>query len=301
MTQAATVTKREASVGDFIALLKPRVMSLIVFTGFVGLMLAPTTPSPILSVIAIACIAFGAGASAAFNMWFDRDIDAIMLRTRQRPIPAGRVDPSDALVFAIIIAIGSVMIMGLALNWVAAAWLLAAILFYCVVYTVWLKRRTHHNIVIGGAAGAFPAVIGWAAATGDTTVAPWLLFLIVFLWTPPHFWALALVRNDDYRRANVPMLPVTHGHRATKQQMLIYVLLLSATTYTPILVSLATWYGYGLAVTLLNIGLLWQMWRVWRSDTAVISQRMFAYTIAYLFALFGLLLLDHLTLGAFHA
>ena len=221
-----TVSKPVGSVWtpffDFVSLLKPRVMSLVVFTGFVGLYLAPGEGNAILQTIAVLCIAFGAGASGAINMWYDRDIDAIMSRTKARAIPSGKVTGEAALIFGILLSGGSVMVMGLAINWVAASLLMATIMFYVFVYTMWLKRRTPQNIVIGGAAGAFPPMIGWAAATGTVSVESIVLFAIIFIWTPPHFWALSLYRSDDYKAAGVPMMPLVHGRFETKKQILLY-------------------------------------------------------------------------------
>jgi protoheme IX farnesyltransferase len=210
-TPAVPVDLAGADVRDYVALLKPRVMSLVVFTGLVGLYLAPGGLHPVLGFVAILCIAVGAGASGAINMWYDRDIDAVMTRTRGRPIPAGRMAPENALTLGVMLAAGSITIMGLAVNWLAGLLLAATIAFYVFVYTVWLKRRTPQNIVIGGAAGALPPVVGWAAVTGSVDVLPLLLFGLIFMWTPPHFWALALYRTGDYERAGVPMLPVVAG------------------------------------------------------------------------------------------
>src|ERR671910_1274990 len=206
----------DALVSDFMALMKLRVMSLVVFTGLAGLLVAPGSLHPLLAAVAVLCIAVGAGAAGVINMWYDRDIDALMRRTRKRPIPAGRVAPDEALAFGVTLSLFSVMVMGVAVNWTAAALLALASAFYVFVYTVWLKRRTPQNIVIGGAAGAFPPMIGWAAVTGGVSVEAMALFLIIFVWTPPHFWALALFRNEDYVRAGVPMLPVVAGERETK-------------------------------------------------------------------------------------
>ena len=211
---------------DFVSLLKPRVMSLVVFTGFVGLYLAPGDGNLILQTIAVLCIAIGAGASGAINMWYDRDIDAVMSRTKKRAIPSGKITAEAALTFGILLAGGSVMVMGLAVNWVAATLLMVTIMFYVFVYTVWLKRRTPQNIVIGGAAGAFPPMIGWAAATGTVSVESITLFTIIFIWTPPHFWALSLYRSDDYKAAGVPMMPLVHGRYETKKQILLYSIVL---------------------------------------------------------------------------
>jgi protoheme IX farnesyltransferase len=222
----AALLREGGRVADFVELLKPRVMSLVVFTGAAGLVVAPSSVHPVLAAVAILCIAVGAGASGAINMWYERDIDALMARTAGRPLPTGRIEPAEALAFGVILSLFSVMVMGLALNWVAAALLALAIGFYVFVYTIWLKRRTPQNIVIGGAAGAFPPMIGWAAATGEVGLASIALFALIFFWTPPHFWALALVKAGDYARAGVPMLPVVAGARETKRQMLIYTLIL---------------------------------------------------------------------------
>lgn len=222
-----------SEVRDWIALLKPRVMTLVVFSGLVGLLVAPRPIHPVLAATAILCIAIAAGAAGAINMWYDRDIDAVMRRTASRPVPAGRITPEGALSFGVALAVGSVAVMGLATNWVAAGVLALSIAFYVFVYTMWLKRRTPQNIVIGGAAGAFPPVIGWAAVTGDVTLMPLVLFAIIFFWTPPHFWALSLWAHDDYARAGVPMLPVTHGARQTRRHILGYTLLLAPLGLAP--------------------------------------------------------------------
>jgi protoheme IX farnesyltransferase len=291
---AAAVLAAASGVGDFVRLLKPRVMSLVVFTGFVGLWLAPGGLHPLLAAVAVACIAMGSGAAGAINMWYDRDIDAVMTRTAARPIPAGRIAPDDALVFGILLSFASVTLMGLATNWVAGGLLGAAILFYVFVYTMWLKRRTPHNIVIGGAAGAFPPMIGWAAVTGDVTLAPLVLFAIIFFWTPPHFWALALYRSDEYARAGVPMLPVVAGRAATKRQMLVYTLLLLPLVAAPWYLGVA---GPVYAVTTLALGLWFVVcaWRVLREPDAAgdrQARRMFGFSILYLFLVFTLLLID---------
>src|SRR5712691_231778 len=211
-----------AGVGDFVALMKPRVMSLVVFTALVGLMVAPGYLHPVLGFAALLCIAIGAGAAGALNMWYDADVDAVMSRTKSRPIPAGRVLPQEALGFGMTLAVGSVAVLGLVANWLAAGLLAFTIFFYVAIYTAWLKRSTPQNIVIGGAAGAFPPMIGWAAATGSISLEPCLLFLIIFFWTPPHFWALSLLRVDDYERARVPMLPVVAGPDEPRRQIMLY-------------------------------------------------------------------------------
>jgi protoheme IX farnesyltransferase len=284
-----------ASVGDYVALLKPRVMSLVVFTGLVGLVAAPGAIHPVLAFTALLCIAVGAGASGALNMWYDADIDALMSRTVGRPIPRHRITPGEALGFGITLSGFSVVVLGLMVSWLAAALLAFTIFFYIVVYTMWLKRWTPQNIVIGGAAGAFPPVIGWAAVTGSVSIEPVLMFLIIFFWTPPHFWALALLRSDDYARAGVPMLPVVAGAAATRRQIFAYSVLLLPVGAAPWLLGYA---GLVYGVTSLVAGALMVAfaWRVWTStegERAVSAARqMFAYSIAYLFGLFAVLLIE---------
>ena len=285
-----------ASAGDYLALLKPRVMSLVVFTGLVGLYLAPGNLHPFLAFIAVLCIAVGAGASGAINMWYDRDIDALMARTKARPIPAGRVTPENALAFGVVLAAGAVALMGLAVNLVAASLLALTIGFYVFVYTAWLKRRTPQNIVIGGAAGAFPPLIGWAAVTGDVGLAPLTLFMLIFMWTPPHFWALALYRTGDYAKAGVPMLPVVAGERETRLQILVYTLLLLPVSLSPCFVGLS---GplYGAAALALSVGFVAHALRVFRPRGSArvrnaAAKRMFGFSIVYLFGLFALLVVD---------
>jgi protoheme IX farnesyltransferase len=291
-TAAETVLLGEGGrVVDFIELLKPRVMSLVVFTGATGLALAPGSLHPVLAAVAVLCIAVAAGASGAINMWYERDIDALMTRTRNRPLPTGRVEPAEALTLGTMLSLFSVMLMGLALNWVAAALLALAIGFYVFVYTVWLKRRTPQNIVIGGAAGAFPPMIGWAAVTGDVSLASIALFALIFFWTPPHFWALALVKSGDYARAGVPMLPVVAGGRETKRQMLIYTVLLLPIALAPTLLGVAGWI-YGSAAIALGLMFLLAAIRVWFDETDRSARQMFGFSILYLFALFALLIVD---------
>ena len=265
---------------DFISLLKPRVMSLVVFTGFVGLYLAPGDGNPILQTIAILCIAFGAGASGAINMWYDRDIDAIMSRTKSRAIPSGRVTAEAALTFGVLLAGGSVMVMGLAINWVAATLLMVTIMFYVFIYTIWLKRRTPQNIVIGGAAGAFPPMIGWAAATGTVSVESITLFTIIFIWTPPHFWALSLYKSDDYKAAGVPMMPLVHGRYETKKQILLYSIVLGPLGIVPF------WLGtlgavFGATAALLGALFIATAWRVMRDDSDKNCKQLFGFSIFY--------------------
>ncbi|MDX2103233.1 MAG: heme o synthase [Alphaproteobacteria bacterium] len=295
---AAPITQRTldprvvgAEPQDFIALLKPRVMSLVVFTGIVGLLLAPGHVHPVIAFTAVLAIAVGAGAAGAINMWYDRDIDAVMSRTRGRPIPAGRVSAGEALAFGCILAAASVFVMGVGVNWVAAAVLALSILFYVFVYTVWLKRRTPQNIVIGGAAGAFPPVIGWAAVTGTVDLAPLVMFALIFLWTPPHFWALALYRCGDYDRAGVPMLPVVAGAAATKRQMLLYTVVLVPVTMAPVALGFAGWV-YGVPALALALGFVAMAVAVLRSTGDRWPRAMFRFSLAHLFGLFLLLLVD---------
>jgi protoheme IX farnesyltransferase len=281
----------DAHPADYLALLKPRVMSLVVFTGLVGMVLAPGGLHPTLAVTALLCIAIGAGASGAINMWYDADIDAVMARTQGRPIPQGRITRDQALGFGTVLSFASVLVMGLAVNWVAAAILALTIGFYVFIYTMWLKRRTPQNIVIGGAAGAFPPMIGWAAVTGDLSLLPVLLFAIIFMWTPPHFWALALYRSDDYARAGVPMLPVVAGDRETRRQILIYSLLLVPITLSPWALGLAGSL-YGGVTAVLGAIFLGLAVRIWRGTGDRAAKHMFAYSILYLFLLFALLLAE---------
>jgi heme o synthase len=280
-----------ARAPDFFALMKPRVMSLAVFTAFVGLMIAPRHLDPVLGSIAILAIAAGAGAAGVLNMWYDADIDAVMTRTAMRPIPRGRVSRVEALVFGLALAVGAVAVLGLALNVTAAALLAFTIFFYLVVYTVWLKRRTPQNIVIGGAAGALPPVIGWAAATGEFGLEPFILFLIVFLWTPPHFWALSLNRSDEYARAGIPMLPVVAGRAATTRQILVYSMLLLPISVLPWALGFAgPIYGATAIVCgAILVALAVQLCRSSEADRKG-AQRLFVFSIVYLFVLFAALL-----------
>lgn len=286
---------------DYLALLKPRVVSLVVFTGLCGLLAAPASLHPVLGFTAILCIAVAAGAAGALNQWYEADLDAAMKRTAKRPLPAGRMEPGSALAFGVSLAVGSVAMMGLAVNTVAAALLLASILFYVFIYTIWLKRRTPQNIVIGGAAGAFPPMIGWAAATGDVTALPVLLFAIIFLWTPPHFWALALFVRGDYANAGVPMLPVTAGNAETRRQVLLYTLPLIAASVAPWAMAL-TGAVYGIAAAALGAVFLWLAVAVYRNGAnepagMAPEKRLFAFSILYLFALFAALVVDRWVLA----
>ena len=289
-----------SEVKDWIALLKPRVMSLVVFSGLIGLLVAPGHLHPVLAFTAVLCIAIAAGACGAINMWYDRDIDAIMRRTRDRPVPAGRIEPAAALGYGVTLAVGSVLVMGIAVNHVAAGVLALSIAFYVFIYTMWLKRRTPQNIVIGGAAGAFPPVIGWAAVTGDVTLIPVMLFAIIFIWTPPHFWSLALFANDDYRRAGVPMLPVVAGAKETRRQIVLYTLVLVPVTFAPWLLGFSG-LVYAIAAGVLGAGFLVCVYRVAadHQDAAGVSltndapaRAAFKFSIAYLFILFAALAVD---------
>jgi protoheme IX farnesyltransferase len=286
-----------AAVGDYVRILKPRVMSLVVFTGFVGLAVAPGHLHPVLAAIAVLCIAVGAGASGAINMWYDRDIDAVMRRTAMRPLPAGRMMPGEALGFGVVLAVWAVAIMGLAVNWVAAELLALTIAFYVFVYTVWLKRRTPQNIVIGGAAGALPPLIGWAAMAGNVGWGAIALFAIIFFWTPPHFWALSLYRAGEYEAAGVPMLPVVAGPRETKRQMLLYTLVLWPTSMAPWALGLAG-PRYGVCAGILSLLFTGAAIRVMRDDSDRSARQMFAFSLLYLFLIFTVLLADHLGGGA---
>ena len=286
---------------DFLALTKPRVMSLVVFTGLCGLLAAPVKLHPVLGFTAVLCIALGAGAAAALNMWYERDIDALMKRTASRPIPGGRMPAEAALHFGVALSVFSVLLMGLATNWFAAAILAVSILFYVFVYTIWLKRRTPQNIVIGGAAGAFPPLIGWAAATGQADLLPLLLFALIFLWTPPHFWALSLFVRSDYARAGVPMLPVVAGARATRIQILLYAVPMAAAAMAPWPLGL-TGPIYGTAAAALSAAFLLLSVQVVRNralEPAAMQpeKRLFAFSILYLFGIFGALVADKLLLG----
>jgi len=291
-----------ATASDWLALLKPRVLTLVVFTGAIGLIIAPVKMNPVLALTAILCITIAAGAAGAINMWYDRDIDALMKRTATRPIPAGRIAPDAALAYGVFLSIFSVLLMALATNLVAAAILAISIGFYVFIYTMWLKRRTPQNIVIGGAAGAFPAVIGWAAATGSVSLLPILLFLIAFFWTPPHFWSLSLYASGDYERAGVPMLPVIRGARYTRWNVLIYTLLLVPFTLLPWAFGLMGWI-YGLTALGLGAAFIYYAVRVLTDKQDATGKSLtkdapakaaFKYSILYLFILFGACAIDRL-------
>ncbi|MFZ0094991.1 MAG: heme o synthase [Pseudolabrys sp.] len=282
-----------ATVGDYIALMKPRVMSLVVFTALVGLAVAPGSLHPVTAFTALLCIAVGAGASGALNMWYDADVDAVMTRTARRPVPMGRVRPGEALAFGLTLGSFAVVVLGLLVNWAASALLAFTIFFYVVIYTIWLKRSTPQNIVIGGAAGAFPPMIGWAAVTGSLSLEPVLLFLIIFFWTPPHFWALALYRTDDYARAGIPMLPVVSGDASTRRQILLYTLIL-------VPLGVAPWaFGYagalyGITAVVMGAVMVTLGWQVLLESRPAerASRNLFAFSILYLFLLFAVLLVE---------
>ena len=287
----------EATVGDYVALLKPRVMSLVIFTALVGIVMAPGHMHPVMAFTSLLCIAVGAGASGALNMWYDRDIDAVMARTAGRPIPSGRITASEALAFGMMLSFFSVFTLGVLVNWLAAALLAFTIFFYVVIYTMWLKRSTAQNIVIGGAAGALPPVVGWVAATGSVAVEPLLLFAIIFLWTPPHFWALSLYRTDDFVRAKLPMLPVVAGPDATRRQILLYSVVLVA-------VAIAPWplgyfdRAYGFVAVVAGAAMLHFAAQVFRrregAAAEAAARNLFSFSIVYLFVLFATLLIDAL-------
>jgi protoheme IX farnesyltransferase len=287
----------EARVEDYLALLKPSVMSLVVFTAIVGLVVAPGAINPVIAVIAIVCIAIGAGASGALNMWYDADIDAIMSRTINRPIPAGRISKQEALVFGVVLAVFSVTLLGLATNWAAAGLLAFTIFFYAVVYTMWLKRSTPQNIVIGGAAGAFPPMVGWAAVNGSITMQSIALFLIIFMWTPPHFWALALYKQSDYGAAGVPMMPNVRGEASTKRQILAYSVLLVISALLPTFIGFS---GplYTVVAALTGAMFLWLAFKHYRAEDGVpmrkAARTLFTYSLSYLFIVFFALLTDNL-------
>ncbi len=296
--QIGTTEPNEAQFSDYVALLKPRVMSLVVFTAAVGVFVAPVAVHPFIALVAILFIALGGGASGALNMWYDHDIDLIMKRTAKRPVPAGRVQPGEALSFGLWLSFISVVMLGLVANWMAAAILAFTIFFYVVIYTIWLKRWTPQNIVIGGAAGAFPPMIGWAVATGGVSVESVLMFCLIFMWTPPHFWALALFMNEDYSKAGVPMLTVTHGRRETRKQILIYTVLLAPLAVGTAFTSIGGWI-YLAAALVLNARFLMGAWKLWQrneaqaeADKYAAEKKFFRLSLSYLFLHFGALLLQ---------
>jgi heme o synthase len=295
---SVTVARVEPSVagaGDYFELMKPRVMSLVVFTALVGLYVAPGHLHPVIASTALLCIAVGAGAAGALNMWYDADIDARMARTAGRPIPRGDVTPGEAAAFGMTLAAFSIATLGVLVNWFAAALLAFTIFFYVVIYTMWLKRSTPQNIVIGGAAGALPPMIGWAAVTGSLSIEPVVLFLIIFFWTPPHFWALSLYRTEDYARAGIPMLPVVAGDAATRRQILLYTLILAPLGAAPWFLGYAS-LAYGivsLATGAVMIALALRVRAERQGHTA--SKQLFGFSILYLFLLFATLLVDRMS------
>ena len=309
MSQASSVSQapvaRPASASDYIDLLKPRIIMLVVFTALAGLVAAQGVTgigmNPVMAAVAVLAVALGSGAAGAINMWYDSDIDAIMTRTSTRPIPSGAVPREEALTLGLIMSAVSVLLMWMASNVIAAGLLAVSIVYYGWFYTMLLKRRTPHNIVIGGAAGAFPPVIGWAAVTGSTPLDAWILFAIIFVWTPPHFWALSLVAHKEYEKAGVPMLPVTHGAKATRLQILLYSILLAPLGLAPVVTELGGWI-YAIVAGVLGATFLGFAIKVWLSkagdDEAGGSERklamsMFAFSIIYLFTLFAALLVEH--------
>jgi protoheme IX farnesyltransferase len=296
-TEIGRVGPAESSVGDFVQLMKPRVMSLVVFSALTGMVVAPGSIHPVLAIIALLAVTIGAGASGALNMWYDADIDARMARTAARPIPRGRLTRDEALSFGAVLAVFSILTLGVLVNWTAGILLAVTIAFYLFVYTMWLKRRTPQNIVIGGAAGAFPPMIGWAAVTGSVSIESVLLFLIIFMWTPPHFWALALYRCRDYERVGVPMLPVVAGPAETRRQIWLYSLVLVVLALVPSFIGMA-----GVAYLIAAVGLgamfLYLAWRVRKitegREADAAARHLFGFSILYLFLLFAVMLVEHL-------
>jgi heme o synthase len=295
-TEATPGAAAQGALGDYLALMKPRVMSLAVFTALAGMIAAPAPVHPVIAVTALIFIAMGAGAAGALNMWYDADIDRLMARTAMRPIPKGRLPREEALAFGLVLATGSVFCLGVLVNWMAAALLALTIAYYLIIYTMWLKRRTAQNIVIGGAAGAFPPMVGWAVATGGVSLESLMLFAVIFLWTPPHFWALALVRSRDYERAGVPMLPVVAGKARTRREILAYSVVMALAGAAP------GTFGPGgiayLAVSALGGAIFVALaWRLYRAKEGIAgdqaARKLFAFSIFYLFALFATLIVEH--------
>ncbi len=286
--------KQQSSVDDYLALLKPRVMALAIFTSLCGMILSPFELHPFLFFLSIFCISLGAGASGAINMWFDRDIDKLMERTKKRPIPDGKISPADALGFGVILSLISIITLGLSVNYFAAFLLGFSILFYIFIYTIWLKRKTPQNIVIGGAAGAFPPMIGWACAAGEISLFPIFLFLIIFIWTPPHFWALALYKDIEYSKANVPMMPVVRGQRFTKNQIFIYSILLSICSILPYISNYAGEL-YLFSAIFLNIYFCYLAYKILKSSDdskTFFAPKLFKFSILYLYLIFSILVID---------
>ncbi|OJV13906.1 MAG: protoheme IX farnesyltransferase [Alphaproteobacteria bacterium 33-17] len=281
----------ESEIKDFIALLKPGVMTLVVFTAIVGILLAPGKIDFFTAIMTVLCTCLGSGASGAINMWYDRDIDKIMTRTAKRPIPSGKIAPHVVLEFGVCTAFLSVFLMAMCVNYVASAVLLSAILFYVFIYTIWLKRRTPQNIVIGGAAGSFPPMIGWAAVTGNVSIESLILFLIIFMWTPPHFWALAIYKSDDYKKAGVPMLPVVKGQKSTKLHIFVYAILMWLTTLVPYYIGMLG-VTYFIAANILGIYFVWGSFKLLKANNLNYAPKLFGYSILYLFILYGMMVVD---------
>ncbi|MFQ3360913.1 MAG: heme o synthase [Alphaproteobacteria bacterium] len=289
------MTDQISTVNDFYSLMKPRVMSLVIFTALVGIVMSPAYIHPFTAFIALLCIATGAGASGVLNMWYDADIDKKMKRTINRPIPLGLIPRSEAFTFGIVMSFGSVFVMGILVNWYAAAFLAITIFFYIVIYTIWLKRRTPQNIVIGGAAGAFPPVIGWLASSGSLSIEPIILFLIIFMWTPAHFWALALDISDDYKKVGIPMMPNTAGSKSTRRQILVYAIITSFVALSPFFVNMASVY-YLISILLLDFIFIFLSCKLYYTDTIELqkklAKKLFIYSIFYLFLIFAILLIE---------
>ncbi|MEL6093233.1 heme o synthase [Bartonella schoenbuchensis] len=286
----------KANLYDYITLLKPRVMSLVVFTALVGLMVSPVTVNLLHGVLAILCIAVGGGGAGALNMWYDADIDAVMKRTQKRPIPTGKISREKAFVFGLALSVLSVTVMGVFINWFSAIFLAFTIFFYVVIYTIWLKRVTPQNIVIGGAAGAFPPMIGWAAATGTISIESFLLFLIIFMWTPPHFWALSLFSSIDYDAAGIPIMPNVRGEYSTKKQILIYTVIMALCAVGPYIIGFAG-VTYGICSAILSVIFIYFSYRLWKADTRdetiSMAKKVFFFSLFYLAAIFGILLIEN--------
>jgi protoheme IX farnesyltransferase len=281
-----------STVSDYVALTKPRVMSLVVFSGIAGVVMAPGSIHPLIAFIAILCIALGSGASAAINMWYDRDIDSVMIRTKNRPIVRGKITPEDALSFGVVLAFFAVVLMAVCVSYLASLLLLAAILFYVLIYTMLLKRSSVHNIVIGGASGAFPPMIGWAAVTDSISIESIILFLLIFMWTPPHFWALALYKSDDYRRCNIPMMPVVRGDLHTKKQIILYVCLTFFVSLMPSVIGVSSMTYFAIA-TSLGVLFLYYSISLLKDPMNLLAPRLFFFSIVYLFAVLGFMMIDH--------
>ncbi|WP_375673415.1 heme o synthase [Bartonella sp. TS82HLJMH] len=290
-------TPPKSGIGDYITLLKPRVMSLVVFTALVGLLVSPVPINPLYGFLAILCIAIGGGGAGALNMWYDADIDAMMERTKTRPIPSGKISSRKAFIFGMVLSMLSVLVMGSFINWFAAFFLAFTIFFYVVIYTIWLKRITPQNIVIGGASGAFPPMIGWAAATGTVNIESFLLFLIIFMWTPPHFWSLSLFSSLDYGAAGIPMMPNVRGEYSTKKQILFYTILMAICAAGPFMSGFAG-ISYGIFSTILSMIFIYFAYRLWKANTydatILMAKKTFFFSLFYLATIFGALLIESL-------